>query len=183
MARRAIPAILQVEVTYSSQFTKGWWSGHRLRGRQADRDTVVNLTNHAYFNLAGRGARIHSSSMSLQLCARTSLLPSTAEVHYPPGRSLKWRERPWTFQKLWLRLLSSHRRRCMSKFGPARGYDHNWIINAAGGRGLVKAARVEHGPSTGTRPGGLDHQTWYPILQWQLPEVRDFVSLSGRDCA
>lgn len=132
------PGNLEVEVTYSPS------SAGALRidyMATSDRDTVVNLTNHAYFNLAGQGEGLILQH-ELQLYSdfftpiNAECLP-TGEIYKVEGTPLDFR----TLTPIGARIDNEHDQ---VRFG--QGYDHNWIIRRSG-KGLEKAARVEHGPS------------------------------------
>jgi aldose 1-epimerase len=145
------PGNLQVEVTYRPTQKAGGLGIDYVA--ETDQDTVVNLTNHAYFNLAGRGqgSIIHHE---LELCA--DFFTAINSEGIPTGEIFKVDGTPLDFRQK--RAIAEGIDADDEQIRAGRGYDHNWIING-GGRGLVKAARVEH-PSTGrvlevwtTKPG------------------------------
>ena len=78
------PGNLTVRVTYVLT-EEGLTIEYKAR---CDRDTVCNLTNHAYFNLSGHDSG-PVGDQTIQLLA-DHYTPS------PPGRSPRWRARPWT---------------------------------------------------------------------------------------
>lgn len=97
----------------------------------SDKDTVVNLTHHSYFNLAGNGdvlghlVILHSDTFTP---VDESLIP-TGEIRPVMGT-------PFDFRKptaIGLRIQGDDPQ---LKYG--NGYDHNWIFNkAVGNLGLV----------------------------------------------
>lgn len=81
----------------------------------ADRDTVVNLTNHSYFNLAGRGD-ILTHELTLHADAFT---PVTEDL-IPTGEIHAVASTPWDFT----------RGKAVGKdLAAAGGYDHNFVLN------------------------------------------------------
>ena len=83
MGKRGYPGNLQVEVVYSPTGTGGLRIDYFA---SCDQDTVLNLTNHAYFNLAATAA-VPFSIMSWRSAPISTRLPMPSP--YPPGRSLK----------------------------------------------------------------------------------------------
>lgn len=132
------PGNLQVQVIYDLTPEGDLWIDYWA---QADQDTVVNLTNHAYFNLAG-----HDSGLildhDLQLCA--DFYTPMDEQSLPIGEIRQVENTPLDFRTatpIGLRIDEGHEQ---LRFG--QGYDHNWVLRRAQ-PGLNKAARVEHGKS------------------------------------
>jgi aldose 1-epimerase len=116
-----------------------------------DKDTVVNLTNHSYFNLKG-GGDILSHLLTLHAETYTpvdgGLIP-TGELKPVVGT-------PFDFRKATAIGARIEQNDEQLKLG--KGYDHNWVLNKKGAE-LSLAARVEE-PETGrvmevwtTQPG------------------------------
>ncbi len=119
-----------------------------------DRATILNLTNHSYFNLAGVGTNL---GHVLQLYADSytpidqTLIP-TGEIASVAGTPLDFRT-PTPIG-----------RRIDEDFGQLKlggGYDHNWIVRGATGS-LRPAARVVE-PTTGRT---LEVDTTQPAIQF-----------------
>jgi aldose 1-epimerase len=109
-----------------------------------DRDTIINLTNHSYFNLAGRGS-ILDHELTLHADAFT---PVTGDL-IPTGELKPVRDTPWDFT----------RGKAVGRdLAAAGGYDHNFALNDYDGS-LRTAARL-YDPGSGrvleiltTQPG------------------------------
>ncbi len=134
------PGRLEVTVTY--------WLTHDNTLRieyhaTTDKPTVVNLTNHAYFNLKGAGEGSVLDHI-LTLSART-YTPVTAGL-IPTGERAPVAGTPFDFttpQTLGARIDADHPQ---LRFG--RGYDHNVVIDRPTTGGLAHAATV-YAPASG----------------------------------
>ncbi len=129
------PGTLSVQVAYSLE-------GGTLRIRYqatTDRPTVLNLTNHSYFNLAGEGAGSVLGHV-LQIEADRILAIDAASL--PTGEILPVAGTPFDFRAphpIGARIREAHPQILLG-----RGYDHYWVLP---GTGLRRAATVWHPPS------------------------------------
>lgn len=108
----------------------------------SDETTVINLTHHSYFNLAGAGGSdILNHDLLLNAAHFTpvdeTLIP-TGEIKPVAGTSFDFTQPT----KIGLRINQDDEQ---LKFG--LGYDHNWVLNSTDGA-LALAARVSE-PSSG----------------------------------
>ena len=123
------PGNLDVTVTYTLDNDNGLTLDYRAKTDQA---TVLNLTNHTYFNLAGQGD-ILGHTMMLNADTFTPVnqrLIPTGELRSVAGTPFDFR----TPHRIGDRIEQDDEQ---LKFGG--GYDVNWVVN---GDGLRLAARV-----------------------------------------
>jgi len=111
------PGNLKAEVTYG--VTKSNEVVIRYEAK-ADAPTPVNLTNHAYFNLAGEGA---GSILSHELCLYSSSYIEIDDTLIPTGRLIPVRDSPFDF-----------RERKPFMRDRAEGYDHCFTIDGDVGK-------------------------------------------------
>lgn len=139
------PGRLITEVTYSLT------SDNALRidyTAATDRDTVLNLTNHSYFNLKGAG---NGDILDHELTLNADRFTPTDAGAIPTGELRAVQGTPMDFRQpsaVGARIGQDDEQ---LRFG--QGYDHNWVLNRSGdvrdmGEGLAFAARL-HEPASG----------------------------------
>ncbi|MEJ7712806.1 MAG: aldose epimerase family protein [Pyrinomonadaceae bacterium] len=117
-----------------------------------DKDTIINLTNHSYFNLAGTG-----DVLGHEVMINAEQFTPVDETSIPTGEVAAVKGTPFDFTQrtpIGARIEDQHQQ---INFG--KGYDHNWVIKKAQGDALALAASV-YEPTSGrvlevytTQPG------------------------------
>ncbi len=140
------PGNLKVTVTYAL-------STHTLEisyTAQTDRDTIVNLTNHTYFNLSGHDSgTVENHTISINAEHYTPFgegnIP-TGEIA-PVGGAVDLRQKTHIGDRIHLEELSG-----------SRGFDHNFVL----AQGHKSDAAVLYSPTSGIR---MDVRTTKPGMQ------------------
>ncbi len=95
---------------------------------ESDRATIINLTNHTYFNLAGHGAgNIHNHKLQLLASAYTPVVAGAI----PTGELATVKGTPFDF--LAGKKIGDEIEADNEQLKLVQGYDHNWVIDGADG--------------------------------------------------
>lgn len=131
------PGTLSVSLTYTLT------DANELRldyAATTDKPTVVNLTHHSFFNLAGEDApTINDHSIAIYA---DNITPVDGNL-IPTGELMPVDGTPFDFRTL--RCIGDSLQSAHEQMALGGGYDHNWVLSAdADSLGLRLAATVEH---------------------------------------
>ena len=132
------PGNLRVRVVYTLT------NGNELKidyQATTDKDTVLNLTHHSYFNLAGEG---NGDILNHRLMLKAARFLPTDAGAIPTGEMRNVAGTPFDFLKE--TAIGTHINDDEEQIKIGNGYDHTWVIN--GLMGLRQAATVFE-PTTG----------------------------------
>ncbi|MGK2286342.1 aldose epimerase family protein [Pedomonas sp. V897] len=131
------PGTLTVTATYALDENNQLTIDYRAK---TDKPTVVNLTNHALFNMAGEGAPEGAMGNVLTIPA-DHYTPVDAEL-IPTGELKPVEGTPFDFRKP--RVVGQDIRDGSDpQLVIGRGYDHNFVLNGKTGGQMQLAARLE----------------------------------------
>jgi aldose 1-epimerase len=107
-----------------------------------DKDTVINLTHHSYFNLAGEG---NGDILNHRVTIVANRFVPTDAGSIPTGELRRVASTPFDFLKPHAIGERINQNEEQLKFG--NGYDHTWVIN--GRAGTMRLAATAYEPTSG----------------------------------
>lgn len=151
---QGFPGKLDIEVIYSLSEKNEFQIEYKAT---TDQPTVVNLTNHSYFNLAGaKNSPYGVLDHVLQVNADHTLL--TDQNSLPTGQLSAVKGTPFDFTQP--KVISRDIRQSNTQLGYGYGYDQTWVLNSNNNK-LHMAAKVLDPKSKRT----LEVSTTEPSIQ------------------
>lgn len=141
---QGFPGAVQVTATYTLTASGELAIEYRAA---TDRPTLVNLTNHAYWNLAGEGSAEGAMGHLLTIPAE-HFLPTDADA-IPTGEFAPVAGTPFDFRTataIGARVPDT----AHPQIGIGHGYDHNWVVARDRSAAPRLVARLAH-PASGRR--------------------------------
>ena len=152
---QGFPGTLTLIVTYTL-------IGHTLTidyTATTDAPTVVNVTNHAYFNLAGESS---GTILAHTIQLHASHYTPTTELLIPTGELAPVANTPFDF--LEPHVIGERIEQPDVQLRRAGGYDHNWVIDVTpASQGTLKTAAILRDPDSGRT---LTVETTEPGIQF-----------------
>ena len=135
-----------------------------------DKDTVVNLTNHSYFNLAGQGS---GDVLGHMVTINADKFTPTDKGLIPTGELRDVAGTPFDFRTP--HAIGERVEAKDEQLANGPGYDHNWVLNRMGS-GMELAARVTE-PTSGRV---MEVLTMEPGLQFYIGNFLDGTLKAGK---
>lgn len=105
---------------------------------ESDKDTIINLTNHSYFNLAGQKS---GSMEDTKLTIHASCFTPVDQLAIPTGEILPVKGTPLDFTKE-KAIGKDIGKKVYKQIKIGGGYDHNWVVDDWNGKvKLIASAR------------------------------------------
>ena len=164
------PGTVQADVTYTLTD-----KGELIVDYHAttDKTTVINLTQHSYFNLAGAKA---NDILGHELTIPADQYTPVDATLIPTGKHAPVEGTPFDFRKS--TAIGARINADDAQIKTGLGYDHNWVLNRTG-EGLSLAARVVE-PVTGRTMEITHDRAGHPVLLGQLPAEGRHAQGQGR---
>ena len=133
-----------------------------------DKDTVLNLTNHAYFNLAGQG---NGDILQHLITLHANQFTPVDETLIPTGELRDVKGTPFDFLRPAVIGARIDQDDQQLKFG--KGYDESWVIAKSGDPKALTSAAEAYDPRSGRV---LEVLTTEPAIQFYSGNHMDYIA-------
>jgi aldose 1-epimerase len=131
---QSFPGTLTIDLTYTLTDNNDFRIDYKAI---TDKDTVINLTNHTYYNLAGNGSgNVENQVMTLM----SDEITPTDAYQVPLGTVASVAGTPFDFRNP--TPIGAHLRSSDPQMLIGRGFDHNYILRKSKPGALELAARI-----------------------------------------
>ena len=145
---QGFPGTLTIDLTYTLTDNNDFRIDYKAT---TDKDTVINLTNHTYYNLAGNGSgNVENQIMTVM----SDQITPTDPYQVPLGTVANVAGTPFDFRTPIP--IGTHLRSSDPQMLIGRGFDHNYILKKSKPGALELAARVTD-PVSGRTLGAFHH--------------------------
>lgn len=103
-----------------------------------DKDTLVNLTNHSYFNLGGQAV---DNILNEEILINADKFTVTDDESIPTGELRDVSNTPMDFREL--KVIGENIDSTYEQIKFANGYDHNWMLNSKGDLAILSAKVID----------------------------------------
>ena len=133
------PGNVTVKVTYKFDNNNNL---HIKYNAETDKDTLINLTNHTYFNLDGEENTEENSVLNhLVKLPNSSKITENNEIAIPTGKFINVEGTPFDFRSSHKISESINKKSKQLEIGT--GFDQNYCIDNYDGKNLIKIADIE----------------------------------------
>jgi aldose 1-epimerase len=143
------PAAVDATVTYTLTRHDALKIAYQVVNDSSTDATVVNLTNHTYFNLGGEGTHtVYNQLLALNsdeyTPVNTNLIPEAPYFVPVAGTAFDFRTLHPIGQMIRNTNLPDGTSGPLTQLQIAHGYDHNWVLNDQGSYRLAAVAQDQH---------------------------------------
>jgi len=164
------PGNLDISVTYTLTDNNELEIAYQA---SSDKNTVLNLTNHAYFNLSGEG---DSTILDHEMQILADKITPVDETLIPTGSLMDVSNTPFDFRKptpIGSRIDADH-----EQLKRGKGYDHNFVLNKKDG--LAAVANV-YSPKSGIEMEVLTEEPGLQFYSGNFMKAGENLGKGGKD--